>query len=141
TNDKALAHQILEPKYKQPKTYWAQVEGQITEEAIAKLEKGVAIKVDGKEHLTAPAHAFEIKPDPVLPERNPPIRVRKSIPTSWLSLTIIEGKNRQVRKMTAAVGCPTLRLVRYSIGSLTLDGLDPGTHLKLERHQIALLVR
>ncbi|HEY1030840.1 MAG TPA: pseudouridine synthase [Flavipsychrobacter sp.] len=127
TNDKALTHQLLEPKFAHRRTYYVQVDGNITNEAIAQLSNGVTINVNGKLYNTKPAIAKKID-EPVLPERNPPIRYRKNIPTSWLSLTLTEGKNRQVRKMTAAVGFPTLRLVRYSIGMQTIDGMEAGQY-------------
>ncbi len=125
TNDGSLQHKISHPKYKMAKTYWAQVEGQITAEAIQILTDGVLLK-DGK---TKPAKAqvIEISTQSVpLWPRDPPIRFRKNIPTSWISLTIKEGKNRQVRRMTAAVGLPTLRLIRVSVGEWSVNGLQPG---------------
>ncbi|MDO8909022.1 MAG: pseudouridine synthase [Pseudohongiella sp.] len=114
---------ISNPRFKLPKTYWAQVEGVITQDAITSLTRGVVLN-DG---LTRPAIAVPMQA-PDLWQRHPPIRVRKEIPDSWLSLTITEGRNRQVRRMTAAVGFPTLRLVRYQIGNWTLQGLLPGQY-------------
>ncbi len=122
TDDGVLQHRITDPKHKLPKTYWVQVEGVPDEAALQRLRRGVELK-DG---MTLPAEARLIAEPGSLWSRNPPIRERKSIPTSWLALTIREGKNRQVRRMTAAVGLPTLRLIRYSIGEWTLDGLAPG---------------
>lgn len=127
TSDGSLQHHIASPKFKKPKTYWAQVEGTITEKALASLASGVTLK-DGP---TRPAVARHIAPPPVGP-RDPPIRERKHIPTSWVELTIREGKNRQVRRMTAAVGFPTLRLIRWSIGPWTLHGLAPGEFRVIE---------
>ncbi|BBC98834.1 MULTISPECIES: pseudouridine synthase [Sphingobium] len=121
TDDGRLQSRIADPKYKTAKTYLAQVEGDVTDEALADLRRGVDLK-DG---LTRPADVERIDTPDIWP-RNPPIRVRKSIPDSWISLTIREGRNRQVRRMTAAVGHPTLRLVRWRIGDWTLDGLQPG---------------
>lgn len=121
TDDGRLQAEISSPKFKLPKTYLVQVEGLPTPEAIAALEKGVTLK-DGP---TRPAKARLIDP-PTLWERHPPVRFRKSVPDSWLSLTITEGRNRQVRRMTAAVGFPTLRLVRWQIGDWTVEGLAPG---------------
>jgi len=121
TDDGKLQARISDPKHKTPKTYLAQVEGEIGADALAQLQQGVELK-DG---LTRPAIAERIE-DPDLWPRNPPIRVRKSIPDCWISLTISEGKNRQVRRMTAAVGHPTLRLVRWQIGDWSLDGIKPG---------------
>ena len=127
TDDGKLQARIASPKFKKPKTYWAQVEGTITEEALASLARGVTLK-DGP---TRPAVARHIAPPPVGP-RDPPIRERKHIRTSWVELTIREGKNRQVRRMTAAVGFPTLRLIRWSIGPWTLHGLAPGEFRVIE---------
>jgi len=121
TNDGRLQASIAEPRYKTAKTYLAQVEGEPDEAAMEALRLGVTLK-DGR---TKPAKAAAIDP-PDLWERDPPIRVRKSVPDSWISLTISEGKNRQVRRMTAAVGYPTLRLVRWSVGEWTVEGLAPG---------------
>lgn len=115
---------LLNPRHAHPRTYHAQVEGAISDEALRKLRSGV----DLKEFRTLPCQATRLDAEPLHPPRNPPIRFRKKIPTSWLELTLTEGKNRQVRRMTAAVGFPTLRLVRVSIGRLKLAdlGLDPG---------------
>nr|WP_010130371.1 pseudouridine synthase [Microbulbifer agarilyticus] len=129
TADGQLQHRIAHPRNKLPKTYWAQVEGAVTEEALRALRKGVTLK-DG---LTAPAKARAISAPDIWP-RTPPIRERQSIPTSWIELTISEGRNRQVRRMTAAVGFPTLRLVRCAIGNWRLDGLAPGESRSLEVH-------
>ena len=121
TDDGKLQHQIAHPDNKLPKVYWAQVEGEVAEDALAQLRRGVTLK-DGR---TAPAKARLIQEPDIWP-RVPPIRERKSVPTSWIELTISEGRNRQVRRMTAAVGHPTLRLVRWAIGNWTLQGLGPG---------------
>jgi 23S rRNA pseudouridine2457 synthase len=121
TDDGRLQARIADPRHKMPKTYWVQVEGEPDEAALAALRNGVTLK-DG---LTLPAKAERIDAPNIWP-RDPPIRVRLSVPDSWISLTITEGKNRQVRRMTAAVGFPTLRLVRWSIGEWSVDGLDPG---------------
>ncbi|MCO1334326.1 pseudouridine synthase [Microbulbifer sp. OS29] len=123
TDDGALQHQISHPKKKVAKTYWAQVEGQISDEGLSLLRAGVDLK-DGR---TAPAKARRLSNVELWP-RVPPIRKRQSIPTSWLELTINEGRNRQVRRMTAAVGFPTLRLVRMSIGNWKLNSLQPGEY-------------
>lgn len=131
TNDKQLARQLLEPRFAHERTYYVQVEGSITPAAIGQLAQGVTIRVDGKEHRTRPAHVTLLPQAPSLPERNPPIRYRKEIPTSWIALTLTEGKNRQVRRMTAAVGYPTLRLVRYAIGKVTIGSMLPGSTLEL----------
>jgi 23S rRNA pseudouridine2457 synthase len=117
-----LQHQIAHPKNKMAKCYWVQVEGEPDEQALQQLRNGIELK-DG---VTRPAEVRRIDEPAQLWQREPPIRVRKSIADSWLELTIREGKNRQVRRMTAAVGHPTLRLIRYSIGPWTLDGLANG---------------
>jgi len=140
TNDKQLTYQLLEPKYKHERTYWVQVEGVITKEAINKLQQGVFITVNGKQYHTAPAKASAFLEAPVIPDRNPPVRFRKNIPTSWVALTLREGKNRQVRKMTAAVGFPTLRLIRYSIGALSIDGIGTGTYRRLDPGEVKKLL-
>jgi 23S rRNA pseudouridine2457 synthase len=125
TNDKSLNQNVLNPKFKLFKTYLAQVEGEINKKSLIELAKGVTIKHKGKVHHTASSKALIF--DGIIPEeRNPPIRFRQNIPTSWLTLAISEGKNRQVRKMTAAVGFPTLRLIRFKIGELTLGELCSG---------------
>jgi len=127
TGDGELQHQISHPRHKLKKTYWAQVEGEISDSALAQLRIGVTLK-DGP---TLPANAERIaEPDPLWP-RDPPVRFRAAIPTSWISLQISEGRNRQVRRMTAAVGFPTLRLIRAAIGDWALDGLAPGEHRKI----------
>jgi 23S rRNA pseudouridine2457 synthase len=121
TDDGRLQARIADPRFKLPKTYLAQVEGEIGDSDIRRLRQGVTLK-DG---FTRPVQAELIAPPPLWP-RDPPIRYRKSVPDSWLKLTINEGRNRQVRRMTAAVGFPTLRLVRWSVGDWSLDGLAPG---------------
>lgn len=124
TNDGDLQTRIAHPKYKLPKTYWVQVEGDITNDALSQLHHGVSLN-DGQ---TRPAKVKKITEPTNLWPRNPPVRFRKNIPTSWIELTITEGRNRQVRRMTASVGFPTLRLVRVRIGNWTLDNLNPGEH-------------
>lgn len=122
TDDGALIHQLLDPAFAHPRTYWAQVEGVPGEPALNLLRRGgLAIE----NYHTRPCQAQRIE-EPPLPPRDPPIRVRKTVPDSWLELVLQEGKNRQVRKMTAAVGHPTLRLVRSAIGEWRLNGLSPG---------------
>lgn len=122
TGDGKLQARIADPRFKMEKTYWVQVEGTPDETALQALRQGVTLN-DGP---TRPAGARLIEPAPVMWQREPPIRVRQSIPTAWLELVIREGRNRQVRRMTAAVGLPTLRLVRVAIGPYTLGGLAPG---------------
>ena len=122
TDDGQLQHRITDPKHKLPKTYWVQVEGMPDEAALEKLRQGVKLS----DFTTQPAEVQVINEPANLWPRNPPIRVRTNIPTSWLEFTIHEGKNRQVRRMTAAVGLPTLRLIRYRIGDWTLDKVGTG---------------
>jgi len=122
TNDGKFQHRITDPKHKLPKTYWVQVEGVPDRAALERLRIGVKLS----DFTTQPAEVRLMDEPAGLWPRNPPIRQRKHILTSWLELTISEGKNRQVRHMTAAVGLPTLRLIRYRIGEWMLDGLEPG---------------
>ena len=122
TDDGALQAAIADPRHKLEKVYWVQVEGVAGEEALARLRSGVELR----EGPARPARACAMEQPAALWERVPPVRFRKAIPTSWIELAIREGRNRQVRRMTAAVGLPTLRLVRYSIGPWTLQGLAPG---------------
>jgi 23S rRNA pseudouridine2457 synthase len=122
TDDGKLQHRITDPNHKQPKTYWVQVEGTPDDTALERLRNGVEMK----DYTTQPAEVRVMNEPANLWLRDPPIRTRKNIPTSWIELTICEGKNRQVRRMTAAVGLPTLRLIRYRIGSWSLDGLEQG---------------
>lgn len=122
TDSGPLIKRIADPANKMPKTYWAQVEGVPTEEALEHLRRGVVLK-DGK---TLPAGAQAMAEPEGLWPRDPPIRYRAAIPTAWIELTLREGRNRQVRRMTAAVGFPTLRLIRWAVGDWSLDGLAPG---------------
>jgi 23S rRNA pseudouridine2457 synthase len=126
TNDGKLQHQLASPSAKTVKTYWAQVEGTVDSEAIQALCRGVEL-VDG---LTAPAKVMAMV-EPLIWQRDPPVRFRQSIPTSWLSITITEGRNRQVRRMTAHVGYPTLRLIRYKIGDWTIDDIPVGQYRQI----------
>ncbi|ALN94280.1 MULTISPECIES: pseudouridine synthase [Lysobacter] len=121
TDDGDLAHRLTDPKHKQPKTYWVQVEGEPREDQLQALRRGVELN-DGP---TLPAQAERIDP-PALWPRDPPVRFRKTVPDAWLAITIGEGRNRQVRRMTAAVGLPTLRLVRAAVGPYRLGDLQPG---------------
>lgn len=121
TDDGALQARIADPRFKLPKTYLVQVEGDPAEASLERLRRGVTLK-DG---VTRPAEVARIAP-PALWPRDPPVRVRKTVPDCWVRLTIREGRNRQVRRMTAAVGHPTLRLVRWAVGDWTLEGLVPG---------------
>ena len=136
TNDGQLKHQLLDPRFRHSRTYYVQVEGVPDAAALHSLQSGVTIRVDGKDYTTLPATVISI-PDPVhLPERNPPIRFRKTVPVSWLSITLQEGKNRQVRKMTAAVGLPTLRLIRWSIENISIGQLQPGQLKEISRNTL-----
>jgi 23S rRNA pseudouridine2457 synthase len=123
TDDGRLQQRIANPRYRKEKEYWVQVEGVVSEHDLERLRTGVTLK-DGP---TRPARVRLIEPPPVW-DRVPPIRQRKHIPTSWLSLTISEGRNRQVRRMTAHIGHPTLRLIRYRVGDWALDGIPPGEY-------------
>ncbi|MEM1308988.1 MAG: pseudouridine synthase [Cyanobacteria bacterium P01_H01_bin.153] len=135
TNHGQLQHRLSNPKYQHPRTYWVQVERLPDDAEIAQLCQGVMIQ--GRP--TRPAGVRRLTSEPALPPRVPPIRYRQSVPTSWLEMVLTEGRNRQVRRMTAAVGYPTLRLVRWAIGQITLAGLSPGEWRSLstaETHQI-----
>ncbi|BDU18500.1 pseudouridine synthase [Lysobacter auxotrophicus] len=126
TDDGALAHRLTDPRHKEPKTYWVQVEGEPSDEQLDALRRGVVLN-DGP---TRPAKAQRLDTPPLWP-RDPPVRFRKTVPDAWLEIAISEGRNRQVRRMTAAVGLPTLRLVRVAIGPHRLDGLAPGEWRRL----------
>ncbi|MES2430512.1 MAG: pseudouridine synthase [Bacteroidota bacterium] len=126
TNDKKINNLLLNPAYKHNREYWVQVDGTITNEALTNLQTGVTITIDGKWYQTKKCVAKTFNSPPKVPDRNPPIRFRKDIPTSWIKIMLTEGKNRQVRKMTAAVGFPTLRLIRHRIEKCTIEGLQPG---------------
>jgi pseudouridine synthase len=136
TDSGALSHRLTDPRFEHPRTYWAQVERVPDEAALAALRTGVDLSDGGKLWHTRPAQV-ELIAEPDLPERVPPIRTRQNVSTAWLQLTIREGKNRQVRRMTAAIGHPTLRLVRWAIGSITLEGLAPGKLLPLSADELA----
>ncbi len=130
TDDGRLQHRIADPRHKLEKRYWVQVEGEPDSDDLARLREGIMLK-DG---MTAPAEAELITPPAVWP-RTPPIRYRAQIPTAWIDLTLREGRNRQVRRMTAAVGHPTLRLIRHRIGEWTLNDLAPGEYRTLSDHE------
>jgi len=133
TNDKKVNAQLLNPKWQHNRTYWVQVDGTPKPEDLDPMREGMTIRVRKKELQTLPAKASILENPPTLPERIPPIRVRKNIPTTWLSLTLREGKNRQVRRMTAGIGFPTLRLVRYAIEGITIEGMRSGAVTPMER--------
>lgn len=130
TGDGSVQARVADPKFKLPKTYWAQVEGNISQEALKQLESGVVLK-DGP---TAPAKARLLSPPATLWDRSPPIRERANQSTSWIELTITEGRNRQIRRMTAHVGYPTLRLIRIAIGPWSLDNIRPGNYRSADIH-------
>lgn len=133
TNERSLNKAMLDPENGHEREYWVQVEGKLTPELIDSLEKGPLINLSGKRYKTRPCVARIIEPAPDVPQRFPPIRFRKTVPDSWLSIALREGKNRQVRKMTAAVGLPTLRLIRVRMGSLELPDWSPGRIMELSR--------
>lgn len=137
TDDGKLNHHLTHPRYGHPRTYWAQVENVPDEAALNQLRKGgIAIK----DYRTRPA-IVKLIDEPQLPDRDPPIRYRANIPTAWIELTLTEGKNRQVRRMTAAVGYPTLRLVRSAIGPINLDGMQEGKYAELTPQEMKNLRR
>ena len=138
TNDNFLKTRLTDPKFEHKKTYWVQVEGDLNTEAINNLKQGVEISIKGKKHHTRKASASLVNVDEasLLPNREPPIRHRQNIPTSWLQLTISEGKNRQVRRMTAKVGYPTLRLIRKKIEQIDLGGMKPGDIKEVDKEWI-----
>ena len=127
TDDGKLQARIAEPRFKLPKTYWVQVEGEMNSEAFTRLTRGVTLK-DGK---TRPVRVHHLTTVPLRP-RNPPVRIRATIPTSWIELTISEGKNRQIRRMTAAIGYPTLRLFRCRVGPWQVEDLEAGEFRELD---------
>lgn len=137
TSDGALAHQITDPRHRLPKVYLAQVERIPDESALATLERGVVLS--GRK--TRPARVQVLTEEPAVPERPVPIRFRKTVPTAWLEITIHEGRNRQVRRMTAAVGHPTLRLIRIAIGPIKLGDLKPGQWRVLTGDEIRAVYR
>lgn len=136
TNDKSINQQLLNPIFAHQRTYWVQVDGAITTEALAQLSKGVTINVDGKSYKTKPAHLEQLPDALQVPDRNPPIRFRKNIPTSWVSIQLTEGKNRQVRKMFAQVGFPVLRLIRAKLGKYSIQDMQPGDCLSLTASEV-----
>jgi 23S rRNA pseudouridine2457 synthase len=140
TNDKELNHYLLNPQFEHEREYWAQVEGEINQSAANSLQSSVVISVDGKNYKTKKCIAQIFSKEPQVAVRNPPIRFRKNIPTSWLRLILTEGKNRQVRKMCAAVNFPVLRLIRYRIENITIEGLQPGDMREMSKTEIYLLL-
>jgi 23S rRNA pseudouridine2457 synthase len=137
TNNGQVQHRLSDPKFEHSKTYWVQVERIPNETALQQLRQGVTIQ----NYRTRPAQVRLLATEPDLPPRDPPIRVRQAIPTAWLELVLTEGKNRQVRRMTAAVGFPTLRLVRVAIAHLRLDGLEPGQWREIGAEELKPLLK
>lgn len=135
TTDGDLQHRVTDPKFAHPRTYLVQVEGDVSNTALESLKRGVRVR----NYVTRPARVQRV-PDAAVEPRDPPIRFRQNIPTSWIELTLTEGRNRQVRRMTAAVGFPTLRLIRIAIGNLRLDGLQPGESRELRSQEVRALV-
>ena len=131
TNDPQMNAWLLNPKSNKSKIYWAQLEGNITSQAIADLLSGITIRIKKKEYPVKAKQAYRLEHEPHLPERNPPIRYRANIPTSWCAIEISEGKNRQVRRMFAKVQFPVLRLVRAQIEDLTIDGMQAGALISI----------
>ena len=132
TDDRQLKYRLGDRKFAHPRTYWVQVERIPDAAALEQLRRGVTIQ----NYRTRPAQVQQLIDEPTLPPRNPPIRYRKNVPTAWLELTLTEGRNRQVRRMTAAVGFPTLRLIRVAIAHLRLDGLEPGRWRDLSPREV-----
>lgn len=141
SNDKTLTDRLLNPKNRHWRSYWVQVDNIPTKEALKQLSTGVGIKINKKIYQTKPAQVDLLSTAPNVPERTPPIRYRKDIPTAWLNLSLIEGKNRQVRRMTAKVGFPTLRLIRNQIVNLQLDNMSIGEVRELDHQTIYRLLQ
>jgi 23S rRNA pseudouridine2457 synthase len=141
SNDKSLTDQLLNPRNKHSRTYLIQLEGEITSEALMRLSKGVSIRIKKQDYITAPAVARITEEPGWLPERHPPVRYRSSISTTWITLTLTEGKNRQVRRMTAAVGYPTLRLVRIAIGKMSVQIVLPDAVKLLSKEELKLALK
>lgn len=138
TDEAGFNHRLLDPRTAHPRTYRVQVEGIPTPDALLMLERG-GLQIQG--YLTRPCRARLLETAPLVPPREPPVRFRKAIPTAWLELQLTEGKNRQVRRMTAATGFPTLRLIRHAIGDFTVDGLGEGRWKVLEHEEVSRIWR
>ena len=136
TNDAALNQKLLNPAFAHEREYWVQVDGNITQQALQRLQQGVDINVDGKMYHTKKCKATLFTTEPDVPLRNPPIRFRKEIPAPWIKLILTEGKNRQVRKMTVSVGFPTLRLIRYRIEKINIADMQPGDMIELSKQTV-----
>ena len=140
TNDKRLNSELLSPENGHPRTYHAQVEGTPEFSDVRKLQNPMKLKIKGKEFTTRPCRVSIIEPRPDYVDRLPPVRVRKSIPDTWMSITLTEGKNRQVRRMTAGAGFPTLRLIREAIGPFKLMGLKAGEVREISEAEVSKLI-
>jgi 23S rRNA pseudouridine2457 synthase len=136
TNDKKLNHHLLNPEFEHEREYWVQVEGKISAEAVMQMQQGLQLSIKGKQHQTKSSVIKIFNEAPAVEERIPPVRYRASVPTSWIKIILKEGKNRQVRKMTAQVGFPTLRLIRYRIEKIELNDMKPGTMIELSQKSI-----
>ncbi|MEP6465213.1 MAG: pseudouridine synthase [Parafilimonas sp.] len=136
TNDKILNHRLLNPAFEHEREYWVQVEGKISNEAVMHMQQGLQLSIKGKQHQTKPSNIYIFDEAPDVEERIPAVRYRANIYTSWIKIILREGKNRQVRKMTAAVGFPTLRLIRYRIEKIELNKIKPGTLIELSQKSI-----
>ncbi len=140
TNDTSFNAALLHPTNKHKRTYMVQVDNDINDKSIQQISQGVEIKLDSGTYKTKPCSVKKLQKPPVLPERNPPVRFRQNIPTSWALIELTEGKNRQVRKMFAAVGFPVLRLVRVQIEDLKLGKLEPGKHYTIQKDELIKLL-
>ncbi|MFT4153302.1 pseudouridine synthase [Parafilimonas sp.] len=136
TNDAKLNHRLLNPFFAHEREYWAQVEGSITNDAVMQMQQGLQLNIKSSLHQTKESVVTVFSEAPVVAKRMPPVRYRANIPTSWIKIILKEGKNRQVRKMTAKTGFPTLRLIRYRIEDITLDNMQPGAMIELSQKSI-----
>jgi 23S rRNA pseudouridine2457 synthase len=136
TNDKKLNHHLLNPMFEHEREYWVQIEGVITNEAVTQMQQALQLNIKGEKHTTKTSFVEIFNKGPHVVERDPPVRYRANIPTSWIKLILKEGKNRQVRKMTAHVGFPTLRLIRYRVEKIELNNMQPGDMIELSQKSI-----
>ena len=136
TNDAKLNHRLLDPTFEHEREYWVQLDGEITDAAVMQIQQGLQLNIKGESHHTKESIVQVFNEAPIVPERNPPIRYRANVPTSWIKIILKEGKNRQVRKMTAHVGFPTLRLIRYRIKGVELKNMQPGDMIELSSKSI-----
>ena len=136
SNDRSLNHRLLNPAFSHEREYWVQVDGNITNDALERVSRGIDISVDGKTYHTKPCFVSLFPEAPAVPERTPPVRFRKLIPAPWVRVVVKEGKNRQIRKMFAKTGFPVLRLIRYRIEQIELGSLQPGEMISLSKRTI-----